>query len=200
VIEAELGFLVPFLARARANMANRFILPQHREGRILDMGCGNYPFSYFLTTTAFAEKYGLDRVFANGGDEAAEELGIRLMAHDMTSASGVPFGDNYFDIVTMLGVFEHIEPTALEPLMAEIYRLLKPGGRYVMTTPARWTGPLLQGMAKLGLVSAASIADHKDSYSHAVIRGLLLRGGFSAAQVKLGHFELFMNNYAVATK
>jgi hypothetical protein len=33
-----------FLAKQRASMANRLISGSHRKGRILDIGCGEWPF------------------------------------------------------------------------------------------------------------------------------------------------------------
>jgi Methylase involved in ubiquinone/menaquinone biosynthesis len=36
----------------------------------------------------------------------------------------------------MLAVFEHIEPFKIENSLKEIYRILKPGGRFILTTPA----------------------------------------------------------------
>ena len=54
------GLLEPALARYRANMANKLIPEQLRSGRILDVGCGSYP--YFLSHTAFAEKYAIDQL------------------------------------------------------------------------------------------------------------------------------------------
>ena len=43
------------------------------------------------------------------------------------------FPANHFDYVTMLAVIEHI----IDPLilMKEVHRVLKPGGRFIMTTP-----------------------------------------------------------------
>jgi hypothetical protein len=48
------GYLEPLLARLRAERANNLIPRSLRSGRILDIGCGTYP--YFLSTTAFSHK------------------------------------------------------------------------------------------------------------------------------------------------
>src|SRR5690606_9300954 len=65
------GRLEAFLARHRAQMANRLIPDELRSGTIVDIGCGSYP--YFLSTTDFAHRYGLDRVAA--GDPAGAAAG-----------------------------------------------------------------------------------------------------------------------------
>jgi hypothetical protein len=49
-------------------------------------------------------------------------------------------------------------------------------------------------------VSREEIEEHKDAYGQAEIRGLLLEAGFEPGAVRLGYFEAFMNNWAVARK
>src|SRR2546423_15607544 len=53
------GLLEGFLARQRVRRANSLIPESARAGRVLDIGCGTYPL--FLLSTAFHERYGLDR-------------------------------------------------------------------------------------------------------------------------------------------
>jgi hypothetical protein len=55
-------------------------------------------------------------------------------------------------------------------------------------------------MAKLKLVNPVLFAEHKDTYSSAKIALILQRGGFAAANVRFGYFEMFMNIWAAATK
>jgi ubiquinone/menaquinone biosynthesis C-methylase UbiE len=112
----------------------------------------------------------------------------------------LPFEDNFFDVVTMLAVFEHIEPAKLTGLLSEIRRILKPGGMSVMTTPAVWTDRLLRALAKIRLVSPAEIEEHKDAYSFKKITKFLTQAGLSDQRLKFGYFELFMNIWATATK
>src|ERR1700674_1937809 len=135
------GFLEAFLAHQRARRADSLIPEQARSGRILDVGCGSYP--TFLVNTVFGERYGLDRllVAADVGD-----LPVKLVEHDVAGGSRLPFDDSFFDVVTMLAVFEHLETAALRRLLEEIHRVLRPGGLYVLTTPASWTEGLLKLM------------------------------------------------------
>ena len=53
------GLLETFLARRRAEMANRLIPSISRAGCIADIGCGRHP--YFLLNTIFSRKIGLDK-------------------------------------------------------------------------------------------------------------------------------------------
>ncbi|MFE6646460.1 class I SAM-dependent methyltransferase [Nocardioides sp. NPDC057772] len=56
------------------------------------------------------------------------------------SATGLPFADGSFDVVAAFDVIEHCEPEATA--LAEITRVLAPGGRFLMSVPAydwAWT-------------------------------------------------------------
>jgi SAM-dependent methyltransferase len=188
------GLLEGFLARQRANKANSFIPKALREGRILDIGCGSYP--YFLTTTNFKEKYGLDPVI---NLETAREKGIKLSKIAVGSKK-FPFADSFFDVVTMLAVFEHIEHNDLVPVIKEIFRILKKDGILVMTTPAPWADRLLHQMAKVSLISSEEIHEHKHNHAKEKIENILGDGGFSKLNIRSGFFELGMNMWFVAKK
>ena len=129
-----------------------------------------------------------------------DEHGIDIIDFDLERDRTLPFDDCYFEVVTMLAVFEHIEPERLRILMAEISRVLKPDGTFVITTPAPWTGLLLKMMAKFGLVSKIEIDEHKAMYSRKKIRSMLAKNGFEAGNIRSGYFEGFMNIWAVAKK
>lgn len=187
------GSLEGFLARRRAAMARRLLDGLDRDGRILDVGCGSSPL--FLHSVRFRDRVGLDKLVESTAD-AAE--GIRLVPHDILTERRLPFEDGTFDAVTMLAVFEHIEPGPLGVLLTEIRRVLRPGGRFVMTTPASWTDPILRTLAALGLVSSEEIDEHQDAYDHAGIRRFLRDAGFDDDRIRQGSFELFMNLWTTA--
>lgn len=190
------GVLEPFLAKLRARKANSLITPEQRRGRILDFGCGSYPF--FLSTTEFSGKFGLDKMV--GADGNGVLPGVQLAPFDIYATDRLPFEDGFFDVVTMLAVFEHIRVDRLELLITEIHRVLKPGGSYVMTTPSGWTGPILDGLKILGCVSKEEIDEHEDSYSAAKIRAIMGRTPFDPARTQIGYFEVGMNVWLRARK
>lgn len=101
--------------RLRAANAGKYLTADLADGgRHLDIGCGD---GYFLERSPARVRYGLD---AKSGDSLER---------------GIGFPDDYFDVVSMLAVIEHIaEP---EPVMAEIHRVLKRSGKFVLTTPRR---------------------------------------------------------------
>jgi SAM-dependent methyltransferase len=192
------GFLEGFLAKQRCRMANSLICPAYRRGRILDIGCGAYPF--FLLNTEFSNKYGLDKVMAEVSRNRIYDRDVTLLNYDIEKENTLPFPAGYFDIVTMLAVFEHIEPERLPEMVIEIHRVLRKDGMFIITTPAEWTDRLLRFMAKLRLVSPVEIEEHKDAYSHSRISAILQQANFSKEKLRLGYFELFMNIWATATK
>lgn len=190
------GLLEAFLSKLRARQANALIRPEHRRGRVLDVGCGSFPF--FLSTTRFAEKYGIDKMVADGG--AGRTAGVQLASHDFYKVDRLPFPDNHFDVVTMLAVFEHIRVDRLTLLLSDIHRVLKPAGSYIMTTPSGWTGPVLTTLKVARLVSSEEIDEHEDSYSAAKIRAIMARTPFQPQKTQIGYFELGMNVWLRAEK
>jgi SAM-dependent methyltransferase len=193
----DVGLLEGFLSRQRGKMADRLIPPASRKGRLLDVGCGEH--HRFLKSTQFADKYGLDRLAGRNGHEPGPDVVTRLDC-DIETIDRLPFEDEYFDVVTMLAVFEHIDPQRLVHLMAEVKRVLKPGGLCILTTPAAWTDAVLRVLAALRLVDPAMIDEHKDAYSHAKISAILKRSGFAHDQMRFGYFEMFMNVWATARR
>jgi len=187
-----------FLAKQRHKIAQKKIESSSKTGRILDVGCGNYP--SFLLDVNFSEKYGLDRISQNKPEENIIKQGITLINCDLEEVGKFPFEDDYFDVVTMLAVFEHIIPENLIKIHKEIYRVLKKDGIYVMTTPAFWTDYLLRTLAKLQLISDVEIKDHKGYYNHSMILSILKAVDFPKNNMQFGYFELFMNMWVTAVK
>jgi SAM-dependent methyltransferase len=191
------GLLEGLLARRRVRMAKRLIPATHREGSILDIGHGAFPL--FLSEVEAKERHGIDRISIQAANDWARH-GIHLVCQDLDRDCHLPYADGYFSVVTMLAVFEHISPHRLPELLLEVHRVLRTGGVYVLTTPAPWTGWLLASMSRLGLVSRDEIDEHQRSYSQGEIREALKDAGFLPGRIRTGTFEVFANNWAVATK
>jgi SAM-dependent methyltransferase len=192
------GPLDVFLAKQRYKVAKRKIHSAEKSGRILDIGCGCYPL--FLTAVNFTEKYGLDKNIEAGVADEMKKQGIVLVNHYIEKEEKLPFKENFFDVVSMLAVFEHIDPKRLVRIHREINRVLKPGGIYIMTTPAFWTEGLLKFLAKLRLISGISISEHKDSYDYSMVSSILQAADFPKDKLQFGYFELFMNMWVTAVK
>jgi ubiquinone/menaquinone biosynthesis C-methylase UbiE len=181
------GLLEGFLAKKRAKKANSLIPEKLRTGRILDIGCGSYP--YFLISTDFKEKYGID---PSVDLSKVNNINIKLLKLNVTKKS-LPYDNNYFDVVTMLAVFEHIERNELRALLDEIFRVLKKDGILILTTPSPWSDRVLHFMAKIGLVSKEEMGEHKHHYNKEKIKGIIIEKHFKKENLSCGFFEGYFN-------
>lgn len=190
------GLLEPLLAQLRARKANALIPDHLRRGQILDIGCGSYP--YFLSHTLFEKKFAIDQLPPS--DLARAAFDIEWYTLDLNSEPKLPFRDDFFDAVSMLAVVEHLNPASMVELFRETYRVLKPGGVVVLTTPAAWSDGILKGMARLNLVSAEEIHEHVFAYTLPLLGWYFGRAGFGMDKVNFGYFEALLNMWAVAQK
>jgi SAM-dependent methyltransferase len=103
------------------------LLPQGWEGSsLLDIGTGD---GYTIRLVKpEGPVVGIDT-----DPEMAEEAGQRGVEFRVGSAYKVPFPDNSFDLVTMVEVVEHLDRP--DDSLAEVRRVLRPGGCAVVTTP-----------------------------------------------------------------
>ena len=190
------GLLEPVLADFRAQKANKLIPPNLRAGRILDIGCGSFP--YFLAHTSFSEKFAIDQIPLP--EKTASELRIESYTLDLEIQPRLPFDDHFFEAVTLLAVVEHLDPADMAALFKEIYRVLKPDGKVILTTPAAWSDGLLRFMARIGLVSAEEIHEHTYAYTLPLIGWYFGQAGFEMTKVRFGYFEFMLNMWATAEK
>ena len=190
------GLLEPALARFRTQRANDLIPSDLRAGRILDIGCGSFP--YFLAHTAFKEKFAVDQLPMP--QETAAQNQIEFFTLNLNKEPSLPFQENYFDAVTLLAVVEHLNPDSMAMLFKESCRVLKPGGMIILTTPAAWSDGILRFMARLNLVSAEEIHEHAFAYTLPLLGWHFGQAGFEMTKVKFGYFEFMLNMWATARK
>jgi SAM-dependent methyltransferase len=190
------GFLEPFLAYLRARKANLLIPESIRQGRILDVGCGSYP--YFLAHTSFEKKFAIDQVAITS--KTALELNIESFTLDLNREPSLPFENDYFSSVTLLAVVEHLDPQNMALLFKEVYRILAPQGLIILTTPSAWSSGLLNTMARINLVSKEEIHEHVYAYTLPIIGWYFGQAGFKMDKIHFGYFEVFMNMWATAEK
>jgi SAM-dependent methyltransferase len=95
-------------------------IPARGGGRLLDLGCGSRPYARF-----YRERFSY--CVAGDFDIRTSDLDVRL------DAQSLPFADNSFDLVLFSEVIEHLGDSR-KPL-AEVSRVLKPGGIMLITWP-----------------------------------------------------------------
>jgi SAM-dependent methyltransferase len=187
------GLLEPFLAKQRARIANQLIPNELRQGRILDIGCGSYP--YFLSHTYFKEEFAIDQLI-----KPKSVSKINWFSLNLNDEPHLPFEDEYFSAITMLAVVEHLSPTSLVLLLKDVHRSLKPDGKLIITTPAAWSDGLLRILAQIQLVSKEEIDEHVFVYTLPLLGWYFGRAGFELRKVRFGYFEFHLNLWAVATR
>jgi SAM-dependent methyltransferase len=164
-----------------------------RQGRILDIGCGSYP--YFLSHTYFKEKFAIDQL-----TKPQSVSKINWFSLNLNDEPHLPFEDEYFSAITMLAVAEHLSPTSLVSLFKDVYRTLEPNGKLIITTPAAWSDGLLRIFAQMQLVSKEEIDEHVFVYTLPLLGWYFGRAGFELVKVEFGYFELHLNLWAAATR
>jgi SAM-dependent methyltransferase len=189
------GLFETVLSDLRAKKADSLIPEALRHGKVVDIGCGVTP--NFLLKTQFSLKTGIDSVLR---DDIANFEGIELLSQNFFKDPFIALESNSVQAVTMLAVFEHILPAKLPPLIHEIYRILEPGGYFILTVPAGWTDPILKTLARLRLISPDEIFDHKDTYNRGDVKKIIQLSGFSEDLIEIGLFEMGMNIWARAKK
>ncbi|MHC4160185.1 MAG: methyltransferase domain-containing protein [Planctomycetota bacterium] len=99
----------------------------------LDFGCHKGEFLSALKSKGIKRLVGVDvsEEAVNEGKRLFPELEIIKISE----ASDLPFDDGAFDSVAILDVLEHVHEQAR--LLAELNRVLKDGGRLVVTVPGR---------------------------------------------------------------
>lgn len=186
--------LEPYLARKRSEMANSLIDSGRRSGKILDIGCGVYP--YFLRNTDFKSKIGIDQAVEVS---RVDDRNIKLDKINFEDKK-LPYKNDFFQVVTMLAVFEHINKEKLQFVLKEVKRVLVPGGIFIITTPSPWSDKILHLLSRSGLISQEEIHDHKHNMSRENINKILSEVGFDNKKIKKGYFELGFNMWFVAEK
>ena len=144
----------------------RFLRDHVRGGdRALDNGCGDGRFTGLLAE-AGAEPTGVDVAEAALRRARAAHPGIRFVRTPLEGP--LPFDDGAFDLVWASEVIEHVPDTAR--WLSEIRRVLRPGGRLLLTTPNHPRLAILLG----GLERYADpLSDHLHLYTRRSLRQLL---------------------------
>lgn len=181
----------PILEPLLRELRLRKVLPvirNYTDCRLLDIGCG-WDYRLLKTVRPFIKSgVGIDFKVENHEDDIIKTMPLTITDH-------LPFASASFDVVTMLAVLEHLaDPLSM---MKETERVLKKGGRLVLTVPSKIAKPVLEFLAyRIGIVSVAEIRDHKQYFDYDELKKL-----FSQTDMSIEYhcyFQLGMNNYCVA--
>ena len=146
----------------------------------LDFGCGPGTLIHLL---------GLG-ISAIGVDIAASQLSYAERNYAspekqfvQIESSSLPFADQTFDSITCIEVVEHLELKLTREILKEFIRVLRPGGKMILTTPnygSLW--PLIEMMVNR-LSDVSYEEQHITKFRRPNLYTLLRETGFSAVTV-----------------
>lgn len=107
--------------------------------KVLDIGCGDGGIGRLLKKEKNIDVYGVD--ISKKGVELANEGGVHAKVGDVSVK--IPFDNKAFDLVVAAEILEHVANP--DVFLREIYRVLKPGGIILITTPnlSSWLNRIL---------------------------------------------------------
>lgn len=111
------------------NRVLKNIYKNGKDKRILDLGAGNGKISQFFLDCGY-EVHGIE--WTASGVENLDKIGVKAKKHDLENFP-YDYEDEYFDEIFWGDNIEHLYFP--ETVAKEIYRILKPKGRLVLSTP-----------------------------------------------------------------
>jgi SAM-dependent methyltransferase len=124
----RVGWLRRFLLGRQQTLAFHFVPPFHGDGKLLDLGCGSGAFLDTMKQLGW-ETHGVEV------SPKAAQVAVSKGHQVVVGLADEPLGyaDDSFDLVYMSHTLEHtFSPTKA---LANIRRVLKPGGRLVLAVP-----------------------------------------------------------------
>ena len=164
-------------------------------GVTADLGCGFHaPLLRTLLNHGYATRgIGVDLA----PNMALANDTLSLLQGDLNAPVDIP--DHHVDVVFSLAVIEHLERPEVHA--REMYRVLKPGGTLLLTTPSPRGKPVLEFLAYgLGVIDRREIDDHKQYFDGARLVETLAHAGFERSRISAHTFQLGLNNMIIARR
>lgn len=164
------AFVGPLLRDAAARRSGGGLL------RLLDCGCGTG--ANLTLLNRFGRAYGFD--VSAVGVRIGRQSGRTLIAR--ASVAAAPFPDAAFDLVTSFDVLYALDDDTERRAIAEMFRLLKPGGAAVINVAALES-----------LRGDHSVLSHEiRRYSRDDLRARLTAAGFAIERITYTNFSLYL--------
>ncbi len=159
-------------------LARKYLAPRPTD-RVLDIGCGSGVVAAALADSPVQECVGIDGsadavAFASGQFRRANLRFERCLVDELALPEG------YFDAAVCMELVEHIHAHQGRTLLDSLYRLLRPGGRLLLTTPNyRSAWPVLEwALDRSGKVPHLAGDQHVTFYNHRSLGRLCRDGGW----------------------
>lgn len=169
------GLPLPGIRWITAPLQSRFRdLPRYVPGgKLLDLGCGSGNYLYSLAELEW-DVFGVE-IDESAAQHARDQLGLQVFTGTLEEAK---FPATFFDVVTMRQVLEHLPDPASS--LAEVYRILKPGGEVMVEVPnmATPTAVLFRSWW-----FNLDVPRHLYSFTPHTLRAMLNKAGFASIAV-----------------
>ncbi|WP_406699007.1 class I SAM-dependent methyltransferase [Singulisphaera sp. Ch08] len=122
--------------RSREPYLNQVItrhFPPDRDASIMDLGCGHGALVHFAHRAGYRHAIGVDTSFEQVVE--AERLGINGVVQGDVRETLRTLADDSQDAIIAFDLIEHLTKQELLTLAEEVWRTLKPGGRWIIHTP-----------------------------------------------------------------
>ncbi|MBK9759424.1 MAG: class I SAM-dependent methyltransferase [Flavobacteriales bacterium] len=141
----------------------RYVPP---DGSVLDLGAG---YCGFINNIKASEKYALDQ---SSAVEKYAVLGVKTLVGDVADLSRIASGSLH--VVFASNLLEHLDDDPLASTLGEVYRVLRPHGRFIVMQP------------NFALAYRNYFDDftHRRVYTHISLRDVLMTQGFQVPIVK----------------
>ncbi|MFH1744864.1 MAG: class I SAM-dependent methyltransferase [bacterium] len=182
-------FLEPLLYKLRFREISGHV---PKNGKICDICCGAKGSFLFEARNLISEGVGLDKEVEPRQEE-------NIIFKKVSIDKEIKEDSNYFDCVVLLAAIEHLSYP--QEIIQECYRILRPGGKILITTPSPKGKWLLEFLAfKIGVVSPKEISDHKQYFSKESLSEICEQAGFKKENIVIKKFEFGYNIFLCAKK
>jgi SAM-dependent methyltransferase len=165
------------------------LLPDLNGLDVLEIGCGRGAFSRLLI-----EKYPSIRLTAIDISEVAiseAKSPASTIQFAVGNAESLEFPDQSFDFIFSCETLEHL-PHPVR-MTKEIFRLLKPGGKFIITTENYFNGMMLMWLKtwvlKKPFDSGSGEQPHENFFLFFGVAGLIRKGGLKLNHTESNHFQ-----------
>ena len=175
---------------ARFKKVYAYLKQQKKRGKLLDIGCGTGDFAALLKTLGY-KAYGLE--LEKNAVKLANKKGV--ITKQGSFVTGLPYKDKEFDVLFAGEVIEHTIDDDL--FLKECYRILKPNGLLILTTPNLVSlGNRL--LMTLGFMPRFAYQEfHYRIYNLNLLKNKLSKANFVLEKVSAGHvlISMYFNKY-----
>lgn len=161
-----------------------------RGKSILDLGCGRQGFLGWRWREIAKEYVGLD------SEIVPAKISHLTFIQDDISQIKKHFSGEYFDVVCGLAIIEHVDDP--KKMARDSFTVLRAGGIILLTTPSRFSEPILKILSYCKLINKGEIDAHKRYFTLSDAKALLQSAGFAPVAEK--KFLFGFNSLVVAQK